>query len=52
MSQKLQTDILQKDENFKRLAHENEGLKCELDIVDKNLQQEDHHKEGLQQVKI
>jgi hypothetical protein len=47
MSEKLQTDIREKDENFKRLSHENEGLKCELDIVDKNLEQEDLHKEGL-----
>ena len=38
MSSKLQSDIREKTEEVKRLENENENLKHELDIIDKNIQ--------------
>lgn len=52
MSSKLQNDIREKTSEVLRLSDENGNLKHELDIIDKNIQQEGHHNDGLQQVKI
>lgn len=52
MSSKLQSDNREKTEEISRLQDENMDLKNELDIIDRNLQLEGHHAEGLQQVKI
>ena len=38
MSSKLQRDIREKTVEVKRLENENENLKHELDIIDKNIQ--------------
>ena len=48
MSSKLQSDIREKTEEISRLQTENKNLKNELDIIDKNIMQEEHHNEGLQ----
>lgn len=48
MSSKLQSDNREKTEEISRLQDENMDLKNELDIIDRNLQLEGHHAEGLQ----
>lgn len=40
MSSKLQSDIREKTGEIDRLLNENQNLKHELDVIDKNIQQE------------